>query len=726
MRNLLLPILLFAFTQSLRANIDEEPEPSVKHVLQVQNRNLPKPISNGKGLWALVDVNGKLLTDYLYSFIGEWYDTDRICVKRNHYYGFLNIAGEEIIKPQYNEEKYVVGDFHNGIAIIQEIERNLSSNTNTFLLKDSFQGIDRQGNIVFNNSTGNYISIKDFCEGLSLVKLREGGIGCIDTKGQLLFKFYDVGYENDYFKGGRFVIRKGGSYKETYDGECKVIDNKGKTIEIFYGAKVRSFDEWGGFEANGGYGYYDRHGIKYKSSEELEKAEFNSVLEDANRGDVYCQDLVARCYYSGFNDGYHIAPQDYKTAFMWFEKAALQGHSRAQYFLGWMYQNGQGTVKDINKAKYWYSNSSYPEAQQQLLLLSNGNYQDVQEIKKTNLTTIYWLDNYTTSSNYHLRACIKSPNGITGYGVYLNGSKLSATRAPSRTENNGCDIVIDENLTLSEGINTIKVYATESSGGVKELQKQVTYKPNVQPPTPINREKRLALVIGNNNYNNSCFPNLRNAVNDARAISYKLKSLGFDVQPLVLNADKNTMWNAIQSFINKADRYDVALIYYSGHGLSPDGGANYLIPTDANIQYLDEVKRDGINSQTQLIAQLEKKNCKVKIALLDCCNNCNVPERGVKSAVFHGGLSKINPEGVFILHAASPGNKAIDGTSNNSPFVEAISAVNKNLPLPDRYPNLLWESFVKKIRESVITKTHERQKPYFEGVIDGDFYFNKK
>ena len=148
-----------------------------------------------------------------------------------------------------------------------------------------------------------------------------------------------------------------------------------------------------------------------------------------------------------------------------------------------------------------------------------------------------------------------------------------------------------------------------------------------------------------------------------------------------------------------------------------------MIPVDAKIRYLDEIKRDAINTQTELIRELEKKNCKVKIALLDCCNNCNVADRGARSATYQGGLSKMNPEGVYILHAAHPGKTARDGssaTSRNSPFAEALIAC------VDENPNMVWELFVKEVIEKVESKTNGEQIPYPEGLIKGKFYFNKK
>jgi TPR repeat protein len=38
----------------------------------------------------------------------------------------------------------------------------------------------------------------------------------------------------------------------------------------------------------------------------------------------------------------------------WFQKAAEQGHAKAQRYLGYCYQYGQGLPKDLHKAVDWY------------------------------------------------------------------------------------------------------------------------------------------------------------------------------------------------------------------------------------------------------------------------------------------------------------------------------------------------------------------------------------
>ena len=77
-------------------------------------------------------------------------------------------------------------------------------------------------------------------------------------------------------------------------------------------------------------------------------------------------------------------------------------------------------------------------------------------------------------------------------------------------------------------------------------------------------EKRLALVIGNANYDKG---ELKNPVNDARLIASTLDSLDFDVI-LKENLESQTDFKrAILEFGKKRSEYDVAFVYYAGHGM---------------------------------------------------------------------------------------------------------------------------------------------------------------
>jgi TPR repeat protein len=59
-------------------------------------------------------------------------------------------------------------------------------------------------------------------------------------------------------------------------------------------------------------------------------------------------------------------PQSYEKALSWFESSAEQNYAKAQFNLGSMYANAQGTPKDLRKAYTW------------LLLAQRAGFQDDQ------------------------------------------------------------------------------------------------------------------------------------------------------------------------------------------------------------------------------------------------------------------------------------------------------------------------------------------------------------
>ena len=60
-------------------------------------------------------------------------------------------------------------------------------------------------------------------------------------------------------------------------------------------------------------------------------------------------------YGDDFQDGYDAyLKQDYKEAVKWFRLSAEQGHTLAQYNLGFMYYNGQGVLQDFKEAVKWF------------------------------------------------------------------------------------------------------------------------------------------------------------------------------------------------------------------------------------------------------------------------------------------------------------------------------------------------------------------------------------
>ena len=74
--------------------------------------------------------------------------------------------------------------------------------------------------------------------------------------------------------------------------------------------------------------------------------EFNAL---AIKGNAAAQFWLGWMY----NDGNGV-PQDYQLAMSWYRKAAEQGNMEAQFFLGEMYDKGHGVPQDYSQAAVWY------------------------------------------------------------------------------------------------------------------------------------------------------------------------------------------------------------------------------------------------------------------------------------------------------------------------------------------------------------------------------------
>src|SRR6187455_1314712 len=90
------------------------------------------------------------------------------------------------------------------------------------------------------------------------------------------------------------------------------------------------------------------------------------------------------------------------------------------------------------------------------------------------------------------------------------------------------------------------------------------------------QEKRIALVIGNGNYQGAP---LATAANDAGLIAQTLQAAGFDVVG-ARDLDGETLRQTFRDFIDKARKAGpdtVAVVYLAGYGLQL-AGENYFAP----------------------------------------------------------------------------------------------------------------------------------------------------
>ncbi len=171
--------------------------------------------------------------------------------------------------------------------------------------------------------------------------------------------------------------------------------------------------------------------------------------------------------------------------------------------------------------------------------------------------------------------------------------------------------------------------------------------------------KRLALVIGNNNYNE--VPKLEKAVGDATAIGQKLAAMGFDVTT-AFDLDRRNLNQALSKLYGKIEPGDTVLIQYSGHGVEI-AGQNYLLPTDIPLPTDGgtELLRSEALSLTTLVETLENKGASARILIIDACRDNPFAASGTRGLGGTRGLANVaTSKGTFIMYSAGSGEAALD------------------------------------------------------------------
>lgn len=275
----------------------------------------------------------------------------------------------------------------------------------------------------------------------------------------------------------------------------------------------------------------------------------------------------------------------------------------------------------------------------------------------------------------------------------------------------------DQAKSLSETDKAAKVVpAVNPSPNVAE-ESHIALAPAVHA-APFGR--RIALVIGNSNYQN--VPVLQNPQRDAATVAKALEAVGFQHVTLQLNLGRERLIDALRAFAKQAEDADWAVVYYAGHGMEV-AGVNYLIPIDARIASDLDVGLEAIPID-QVLNAAERARA-LRLVILDACRDnpfANQMKRTVASRSIGRGLAKMEPDpGTLVVFAAKHGETALDGDGGNSPFVTAFV---KDIQVPGVEVRRLFDN----VRDDVMDMTDRRQQPYSYGSVPGrqDFYFTVK
>ncbi len=226
-------------------------------------------------------------------------------------------------------------------------------------------------------------------------------------------------------------------------------------------------------------------------------------------------------------------------------------------------------------------------------------------------------------------------------------------------------------------------------------------------------DKRVALVIGNSNYQN--VTPLTNPANDATTVTDMLKKAAFEVVESRRDLKYMEMRRALRDFTDKARNADVAVIYFAGHGLEVDG-TNYLVPIDAALERDVDVDDEAISLNRILLAA--EPATKLRLIILDACRD-NPFARKMKRTLASRALSRglvgveANKPNTFIAFAAKEGSTAADGDGNNSPFSAALVKYLTK-------PGLDIRKAFGFVRDDVMNATGNQQEPYTTNSLGGN------
>lgn len=196
--------------------------------------------------------------------------------------------------------------------------------------------------------------------------------------------------------------------------------------------------------------------------DEYSRDPFVSCARAAERGQVLAQLNLGYLYEKGQG-----TRKDLKQAISWYRKAAEQGNAKAQYNLAVMYDNGRGVKKDYEQAAYWYLEAAiqdHPGAQSNLGFL----YEKGQGIEQDSTQAVKWYRRAAMQGDEIAQANLglmyANGNGVDRnfveayrwwYWASKNGDKMSKRNLKKVTSLMKPDQIASAKMLIDEGKPTI-------------------------------------------------------------------------------------------------------------------------------------------------------------------------------------------------------------------------------------------------------------------------------
>jgi hypothetical protein len=703
-----------------------------------------------KGKSGFIDTTGVMRIPTIYEDV-KLFEEGLAAVKLNDKWGFINSKGNTLISHQYEK----VGNFKDGRAAIYK--------------GGKWGFIDKLGKVVI---PCQFESVADFSEGLTKVQLNSMW-GFIDTSGNTIIPCR-------YYKTTKFKKRLA-TVQLVLHGKWGVIDKDGKIVVPILFTEVIIEEDVIALLQNEKWGFTNHHGefiakCQFDNRDELEegyipiqidslwgcmdiwgkiifpcvydyieissglvairKKEKWGVFDLTGKAIIPCEYNHINIHNSGFiavNDGrYYWTLADRSGHFLIpfpcyineiREEFVITQEFRIYKSYGLMDIRGKQVIPYQFELMHWVRGAK------KLLFVTTSQGQGL--IKPCITPLITWqypiLTALTTTQTQHrLKACIESNCQITDISLYINGVLQSSPGRDMLIKPASCTgHYFEQNITLPPGRSNHEIelvvttpagtFSSKRSIQMGEGNQAIDVK-QVLPP-----EKRIALVIGNSNYR---YGNpLGNPKNDAEAMKGLLDSLGFKVY-LQVDVSYQSMVKAVNNFGVNAQQYDLALVYYAGHGIQYKG-ENYLLPIDAQLEFPENVESECINLG-RILGNLAGAKVRVGIVILDACRT-NPFERKWGASYrgnTPGGLSAVQaPQGTLIAFAADANQTADDNSKERNGLYTA------ELLRSLRVPGLTLEQVFRRTRTAVTERAKRQDKVQepaeYSKLTGGDVILNR-
>ncbi|MEP6902100.1 MAG: caspase family protein [Actinomycetota bacterium] len=236
-----------------------------------------------------------------------------------------------------------------------------------------------------------------------------------------------------------------------------------------------------------------------------------------------------------------------------------------------------------------------------------------------------------------------------------------------------------------------------------------------QKQTDYKLQKRIALVIGNSNYEK--FDSLKNPANDAADVADALRHLGFKVY-FGTNQTFREMEALIVDFgAELAQTKGVGLFYYTGHGFNIDN-QNFMLPVDTRILREAESVREGV-SLNLVLSKMKSAQNGTNFVFLDSVgiNQFVQTWRTEKENIIPVGFKEVLPAaGRTVIYSNQPENNAAERSGLNGFFAASFLKQIKE-------PNRDFAQFMNAVADNLAERTFDQQKPLIIGNIPKNFYF---